>query len=49
MELHSTIGRIVQMKKAGDVNGAEQEFQKVRPISDKLMGLLNELEKQVED
>lgn len=46
-ELHSIIRRIVQMKNAGDVDGADHEFKKVRPISDKVMGLLNEVEKQV--
>ncbi len=46
-ELHSTVRRVVQMKNAGDVDGAEREFKKVRPISDKVMGLLNDVEKQV--
>jgi methyl-accepting chemotaxis protein len=46
-ELHSTIRRVLQMKKAGDVDGAEHEFKRVRPISDKVIGLLNEVEKQL--
>ena len=46
-ELHSTIRRVVQMKNAGDADGAEREYAKVGPISDKVMGLLNEVEKQV--
>jgi methyl-accepting chemotaxis protein len=45
-ELHATMQRVVQMKKAGNVDGAEREYEKVRPISDKVMGLLNEVEKQ---
>jgi methyl-accepting chemotaxis protein len=48
-ELHSVIRRVVQMKNAGDVDSAEYEFKKVRPISDKLMTLINEVEKEVGD
>ncbi|HEV2728895.1 MAG TPA: CZB domain-containing protein [Terriglobales bacterium] len=47
-ELHATIRRIIDMKKAGEVKGAEREFGKVKPISDKVMTLLTKVEQEVE-
>ena len=46
-ELHSLIRRIVEMKTSGDANGAEHEFESVKPISDRVMGLLTQVEKEV--
>lgn len=46
-ELHSIAANIVQMRDAGDQIGARQEFSKIGPISDKVIALLMEVEKQV--
>ena len=48
-ELHAIIRRVVDLKNAGDVGGAEWEYKGVRPISDKVMDLLTKVEKEVGD
>ena len=46
-ELHSIAKNILQKRDSGDRTGARQEFSKMAPISDKVVALLMELEKQV--
>jgi Chemoreceptor zinc-binding domain len=46
-ELHSTIRRTLEFKKSGNVAAGKQECHKVKPLSDKLIALLNGLEKEV--
>lgn len=46
-QLHSQIRRIVEMKDSGDQSGAEHEFERVKAISDRVMGLLTQVEKEV--
>jgi len=46
-ELHSIAKDVIRMRDSGDRVGAKQEFSKMRPISDKVIALLMELEKQV--
>jgi len=46
-QLHSIAKNILRMRDSGDRVGAKEEFSKMRPISDKLIALLMELEKQV--
>jgi methyl-accepting chemotaxis protein len=46
-ELHSIAKSIIGMKDSGDQIGAKQEFCKMGPISDKVIALLMEVEKQV--
>ena len=46
-ELHTIARNILQKRDSGDRPGAKQGFSKMAPISDKLIALLMELEKQV--
>jgi hypothetical protein len=46
-QLHSIAKNILRMRASGDRVGAKEGFSKMRPISDKLIALLMELEKQV--
>jgi hypothetical protein len=46
-ELHSIAKSILQMRDSGDRIGAKQEFSRMGPISDKVIALLMEIEKQV--
>jgi len=46
-ELHSIAKSIIEMRDSGDRVGAKQEFSKMGPISDKVIALLMEVEKQV--
>jgi methyl-accepting chemotaxis protein len=46
-ELHSVAKSIKQMRDAGDRIGAKQQFSKMGPVSDKVIALLMEIEKQV--
>jgi hypothetical protein len=46
-ELHSIAKSIIRMRDSGDRIGARQEFSKMGPISDKVIDLLMEVEKQV--
>jgi methyl-accepting chemotaxis protein len=46
-ELHSMATRIIRMRDSGDRVGAKYEFSKMKPISDKVIALLMEVEKQV--
>jgi methyl-accepting chemotaxis protein len=48
-ELHSTIKRVVQMKRAGNQAEVEEESSKVEPFSHKIVALLEQLEKQVRE
>jgi len=47
-ELHATIKKIVALKDAGKAKEAEIEFQKVEPISKRIVDLLNAVEAKVE-
>ena len=47
-ELHSIAKNILQKRDSGDRLAAKQEFSKMKPVSDKVIALLMELEKQVE-
>jgi methyl-accepting chemotaxis protein len=46
-ELHSIAENVIQMRDSGDRAGAKEEFSKMRPISEKVIALLMELERQV--
>ncbi len=46
-ELHSIAKNVIRMRDSGDRSGAKEEFGKMRPLSDKVIALLMELEKQV--
>ena len=43
-ELHQIIKKIIQLKEQGDMDAAENEYQKVKPLSGKIVGLLDEIE-----
>jgi hypothetical protein len=45
--MHGTARQVVSLRRSGDVYGAELEFEKVRALSDEVVGLLTRLEKQV--
>jgi methyl-accepting chemotaxis protein len=44
VELHAIVRRVVQMKHAGDLAGAKQEFTRLGPVSDRIIQLLKEVE-----
>lgn len=46
-ELHLVVKRVVQLRRAGDVLGAAQEFAKIAPISANIVALLEQMRKQV--
>ncbi|MBF0255338.1 MAG: CZB domain-containing protein [Gammaproteobacteria bacterium] len=46
-EMHDTIKRVVQLKRSGDPASAENEFKKVAPLSEQIVGLINKLEQKV--
>ena len=46
-ELHSIAKDVLKKRNSGDRPGAREEFSKIRPISDKVIALLMELEQQV--
>jgi methyl-accepting chemotaxis protein len=46
-DLHRVVKDIVVLKNSGNSAKAEQEFEKIGPISQEIIGLLNEIEKQV--
>ncbi len=46
-ELHETIKRIVALKEQGNLESAEAEYQKVGPLSDRIVALLTRIEHQV--
>ncbi len=46
-ELHETIKRIVALKTQGKTEAAEEEYQKVGPLSDRIVALLTRIEHQV--
>ena len=43
-ELHKKIKTIIELKQAGDIPGAEREYQKVASISETIVGLLDQAE-----
>lgn len=43
-ELHKLIKTIIELKEAGDIQGAEREYQKVASISETIVGLLDKTE-----
>ncbi len=45
--LHATIGDVVRAKNAGDMDKATREFEKVGPISEEIVTLLNTIETKV--
>jgi chemoreceptor zinc-binding protein len=46
-QLHSVAKDIIRMRDSGDRAGAKREFSRMKAISDKVIALLMELEKQV--
>lgn len=46
-ELHRTIKKIVQAKEAGNESQAQALFSQVEPLSDQIVGLINQLETEV--
>ena len=46
-ELHDTVNSIITLKNSGKAEEAEREFQKIKPISDNIITLLDNLEKKV--
>ena len=46
-ELHAIIKKIVQMKNDGDMSGAEREYTKVGPLSEKIVGLIDTIESKI--
>ncbi|OGW39711.1 MAG: hypothetical protein A2Y97_00815 [Nitrospirae bacterium RBG_13_39_12] len=47
IELHSTVKKIIQMKHSGEKTAAEQEFEKIEHISQKIFSLLVAIEQKV--
>jgi hypothetical protein len=45
--LHATIGAVIKAKKAGNIDAAKREYEKVGPISEEIVGLLNTIEAKV--
>jgi methyl-accepting chemotaxis protein len=48
VELHAIVRKVLQMKHAGNEAGAEQEFSRLRPVSDRIIKLLKDVEKSYE-
>ncbi|MBF0515579.1 MAG: Tar ligand binding domain-containing protein [Nitrospirae bacterium] len=46
-ELHSTVKQIVQLKNAGNTEGAEHQYLEIEPTSKEIIGLLNAIEKKI--
>jgi methyl-accepting chemotaxis protein len=46
-ELHSTVREIVTLKNSGDLEKAEEKFERIGPMSEEIVGLLNKIEAQV--
>ena len=46
-DLHDTVNVIITLKNLGKAREAEQEYQKIGPISDSIIALLDNLEKKV--
>ena len=46
-ELHAAIKAIVQLKNDGDIQGAEREYAKVGPLSEKIVGLIDAIEGKI--
>jgi len=46
-ELHSTVKEIVSLKNSGEVDKAETKFERIGPISEEIVALLNRIEAQV--
>lgn len=43
-EMHETVGKIIRLQNSGKKADAVQEFAKISPLSDKIIGLLNDAE-----
>lgn len=48
-ELHEVAKKIVDMKLAGDVNGAKKELTKLEPISNRIVSLVDTVEEQIQE
>jgi len=48
-ELHGLIREIVRLKRAGDIQGAEAQFRRIGPLSERIVGLLDGLEQRITD
>jgi methyl-accepting chemotaxis protein len=48
VELHAIVRKVVQMKHAGNEAGAEQEFNRLGPVSARIIKLLKDVEKSYE-
>ena len=46
-ELHETIRKAVEHKRAGNSAAAEKAYEQVGPLSDKIVGLITDLERHV--
>jgi len=46
-DLHAIVRRVIQLKHSGDNSGAEQEFSKLEPVSQKIFSLLVTIEKKI--
>jgi len=46
-ELHDTIRRIAELKRQGDMAGAERAYEKVGPLSEQIVSLIEEVERQL--
>jgi methyl-accepting chemotaxis protein len=45
-ELHDTVNSIIALKNSGKPEAAEREYQKIGPLSDSIIALLDSLEKK---
>jgi methyl-accepting chemotaxis protein len=46
-DLHGTVREIVTLKNSGEADKAEQKFERIGPMSEEIVGLLNKIEAQV--
>jgi len=46
-QLHETIHRIAELKRNGDFDGAEREYEKVAPLSERVIALIEQIERAV--
>jgi methyl-accepting chemotaxis protein len=47
-DLHDTVRSVISLKNSGDDEGAEREYQKISSMSDEVVSLLNDIQKQVD-
>jgi hypothetical protein len=47
-ELHALIKRISELKKQGDMQAAEREYQRIGPMSEEIVGLMQAIQNKLD-